>query len=214
MQLNATHTARFKLIESHPYLYYLICFLQCLLQGFKEKKEAINEKNKWKKRLKKTKKRIFQRSATHKGSKIIQLMHRTIHHFFPDLLQSIKTHIQDPRKKASQYSISEIITACIMMSVFKEGSRHAMNQTRSEDQFKENYFKIFRQRLPHMDTINNVMKKIKEHELERLKKSLIQSLLEKKVLHKFKFFGRYFGVAVDGTGVHKFDKKPEDGQCL
>lgn len=33
---------------------------------------------------------------------------------------------------------------------------------------------------------------------------LITSLIEKKVFHKFKLFGRYYSIAVDATGVYTF----------
>lgn len=64
-----------------------------------------------------------------------------------------------------------------------------------------------------MDTVNEVLKILDEIELEQLKKSLLNILFEKKVLHKWKFMGRYFNVAVDGTGVHSFNKRHCD-QCL
>ena len=152
--------------------------------------------------------------ATNKGKPLVQLIMQTIHHFFPDLLQRIQEQVKDPRKNVSQYKLSELVTACIMMSMFKEKSRNALNESRKEGDFKKNYFNLFKQRLPHMDTVNRVMKQIKEEELEQLKKTLVQTLLEKKVLHKFRFFESYFTVAVDATGVHHFNKKPIDNQCI
>jgi len=38
-------------------------------------------------------------------------------------------------------------------------------------------------------------------ELEQLKHTLVKTLLEKKMLHKYRLFERWFVVAVDGTGV-------------
>jgi len=152
--------------------------------------------------------------ATNKGKPLVRLIMQTINHFFPDLLQRIREKVEDPRKKASQYKLSELVMACIAMSMFKEGSRNALNESRKEGYFKKNYFDLFKQRLPHMDTVDRVMKQIQEHELEQLKKSFIQTLLDQKVLHKFRFFGRDFTVSVDATGVHTFDEKPDDDQCI
>ena len=64
-----------------------------------------------------------------------------------------------------------------------------------------------------MDTVNEVLKILDETELEQLKKSLLKVLFERKVLHKWKLLGKYFNVAVDGTGVHSYEERHCD-QCL
>ena len=61
--------------------------------------------------------------------------------------------------------------------------------------------------LPHMDTADRVMRKLKENELEELKTSMIRNLLEKRSLHKFRFLKRWFIVAVDGSRVLSFSEK-------
>ena len=109
--------------------------------------------------------------------------------------------------------MAELITACIAMFIFKEGSRNAFNNDRDEADFQKNFKKIFKTRLPHMDTVNNVMCRLKSDELENLKASLVRVLIEKKVFHKFRLFGRYFVVAIDGTGVYSFSQGHCE-QCL
>jgi len=93
------------------------------------------------------------------------------------------------------------------MFIFKEGSRNAFNNDRQEGQFKKNYEKVFKMNLPHMDTVDDVMRRLAENELEELKKSMIRTLLMKKVLHKFRFMGKWFIVAVDATGIASFEDK-------
>ena len=93
------------------------------------------------------------------------------------------------------------------MFLFKADSRNSFNNDRKEKKFLENYQKIFKMRLPHMDAVNNVMKKLNERELEELKKSMLRNLIEKKSLHKFRFLKHWFIVAVDGTGVISFSEK-------
>ena len=93
----------------------------------------------------------------------------------------------------------------LAMHIFKSGSRNAMNEVRAEKSFSRNYRKMFKLRLPHMDTVNAVLKVLDESELEALKIKFIQAIIEKKVLHKFKLFGSHFTVAVDATGVHTYD---------
>lgn len=120
--------------------------------------------------------------------------------------------MEDFRKKFD-YELAALITACIAMCLLKEGSRNAFNNDRQEGNFKKNYQKIFKMRLPHMDTVDNVMRRLKESELEQLKTRMIRTLLEKRVLHKFRFQKKWFLVAVDGSGVMSFSKKHCD-HCL
>jgi len=138
-------------------------------------------------------------------------MHRVINHYFPDLTERI-SEIEDYRNK-SKYSMAELITACIAMFIFKEGSRNAFNNDRDEANFQKNFKKIFKTRLPHMDTVNDVMCRLKNDELEKLKTSMVRLLIEKKALHKFRLFNKYFVVAIDGTGVHSFSQRHCE-QCL
>jgi len=120
--------------------------------------------------------------------------------------------IEDCRER-SKYSISEIIVAAIALFLFKQGSRNAFNNLREERKFKQNYYRLFGARLPHLDTVDNVLRLLPEEILETLKHKLIQILLTKKVWHNQRLFGQYFIIAVDATGVVNFKEKHCD-QCL
>jgi len=99
------------------------------------------------------------------------------------------------------------------MFVFKEGSRNAMNNDRQEGQFARNYRRLFKMRLPHMDTVDEVMRRLEPGELEALKRSLVRTLLARRTLHPFRAFGQCFVVAVDGTRVVSFSHR-HCPQCL
>jgi hypothetical protein len=62
-----------------------------------------------------------------------------------------------------------------------------------------------------MDTVNDLFEKLDDSLLEELKVRLIKTLLHRRVLHKFRAFGKYFVVAIDGTGIFTFDKCPYEG---
>jgi hypothetical protein len=98
------------------------------------------------------------------------------------------------------------------MFIFKEGSRNAFNNDAKEDCFKENYQRIFKRRLPHMDTVDDFIKLLDSGQLETIKSALISALIEKRVFHKFKFLGRSFIIAVDATVVATYDKY--SSECL
>ncbi len=93
------------------------------------------------------------------------------------------------------------------MFLFNEGSRNAMNNDRKEGKFRRNYRRLFKMRLPHMDTVDEVMRRLNPEELEALKRSLVQTLLARRTLHTFRCLGQWFVVAVDGTGVVSFSER-------
>ena len=147
------------------------------------------------------------RVATSKGKDIVYQMGRTIQHFFPDLVERMK-ELDEPRSKEGLYSLAELIAACIAMFLFKQGSRKAMNDSRYEGNFAKNYFRLFRKlKLPHMDTVDRVIRLLKEEELEGLKTTLIKTLINRKIFNASRFLGKYFCVAIDGSGLFSFEKR-------
>ncbi len=146
-----------------------------------------------------------------KGRLIIHQMYKTIHQFFPDFFERI-SQFPDYRER-KQYEIVELVTAGIAMFLFKEGSRNAMNNDRKENKFSKNYTSLFKLKLPHMDTVNDLFSVLKEEELEKLKASLVAGLIEQKVIRKFKFLGKSYIIAIDGTGLSSYDHKHCDA-CL
>lgn len=120
--------------------------------------------------------------------------------------------IEDCRNK-SHYQLAEILTGCLAIFLFKAGSRNELNNLRNDPKFQKNYEKLFKLALPHPDTVKNVMKKLDEKHLEKLKRKMIQVLLAKKALHKYRYQNRWFTIAVDGSGVASFDHQHCE-QCL
>lgn len=118
--------------------------------------------------------------------------------------------LEDNRKRRD-YEVSELITACIAMFLFKETSRNALNNDRKEGYFKENYLRVFKLRLPHMDTVEDFLRIVKPEELEALKVALIAGLIEQKVLRSLRLLSKYYAVAIDGTGTNSYTENDDEG---
>ena len=88
------------------------------------------------------------------------------------------------------------------------GSRNAMNEERDQQEFRKNYRKILGIKIPHMDTVNAVMRVISNDQLQELQQKLVRILLDKRVFHKFRMLDKYFLIAIDGTGVFNFVDQP------
>jgi len=105
-------------------------------------------------------------NAKTRGQKIALELRRTMNHFFPDLYDRLEI-ISDPRKR-KDYSMTEILLAGIFLFTCKEGSRNAFNNDRAKEQFLENYQTLFNKRLPHMDTVDEVLRALENDELDKL----------------------------------------------
>jgi len=153
----------------------------------------------------------LKESSKKTAKALVHQIPKTIQHFFPNFKRNIQK-IKDYRKR-SDYELTEILMGGINLFLFKEGSRNAFNNDRRDKDFVSNYRKLFGMELPHMDTVDDVFRVISEEALEKFKTSMIRELLEKKVLQKYRIFGKYYVVAIDGTGVMSFNKKHCD-KCL
>jgi len=147
-----------------------------------------------------------------KKTALVYQLHTTITHHFPELFEWMRD-IDDCRKKASHYELSAHLTACLAMFLFKTGSRNQYNQHREDLQFQENYEKLFGFAMPHGDSVHNVITLLNEEQIEQLKQKMVKVLLERKTFHKSRYRGKWFRVAIDGSGVVNFDYQHCD-QCL
>ena len=142
---------------------------------------------------------------TSQGQKIVYQIKRTTLHYFPDLIERLG-QLPDYRER-KHYKIAELVMGGIAMFLFMEGSRNAMNNDRKEKKFRKNYHRLFKLNLPHMDAVTALMEILGEEELERLKATLVVSLIEQRVFRKFKFLGKKYNIAIDGTGIASFDTR-------
>ena len=154
-------------------------------------------------RDKKRKEMAEQMRQEKRNNRLVPQMYRIIRKFFPDLFNWMR-EIEDFRAK-SEYELAELITACIAMFLFKARSRNAFLNLQNDSKFKKNYKKLFKLNLPHPDTVDRVMRILDEEHLNKLKKRMVQVLLERKVLHKNRFLNKYFEIAVDATGQASFN---------
>ena len=121
--------------------------------------------------------------------------------------------IDDCRKKKSSYELAALLTACLSLSLFKAESRNGLNNLREDLRFKKNYQRLFKWPMPHMDTVDRVMRHLQTEQIELLKQRMVQALLRRKVFHNQRYRNQWFAVAIDGTGVMSFDKQ-HCKQCL
>jgi len=165
----------------------------------RQKRECQREKRKQRK-----KRRNRQRQE---DRNLMFRLQKTIDHHFTDLYEKIEA-IPECRKRP-QYTLLEIIMAGVAMFLLEKGSRNAMKNERDEPKFRKNYERLFKARLPHMDTVEDVMKVLEQGYIEELKTELVKGLLAKKILRRYRLLGQFYLVVIDGT--HVMDV--EEGHC-
>ena len=131
---------------------------------------------------------------------------KILHCHFPDLLSRLSA-LQDPRK-GTQYAIEELVMSAVVLFLLKYDSRNDFNNRYKDQHFRGNYQRMFHLNLPHMDAVNDLFEQMEPETLEDLRCCLIHTLIEKRVFHKLRFFGRYFYIAIDATGVYNWGNTP------
>ena len=142
-----------------------------------------------------------------KAVDMARLLKKTIRQFFPDLRKQL-ADVEDPRFKRI-YLLEELLFGAIFMFVIKQESRNEMNSVRRDSNMRHNFRKLFGYRLAHMDTVDDVLCKMPEGELEMLRVSLVRALFEKKLLGAYRVGNKFHLVAVDGSGIGKVDADAE-----
>jgi hypothetical protein len=128
---------------------------------------------------------------------------------FPQL-KALLHQASDDRKRPV-YEVEELLLAVIGMFLFRRGSRNHADNTAVRGNYARNFEKLFGCRLPDMDTSHRLLRKLDSAELEGIKRSLVQALLRKKILEKYRLYASRYLVGIDATGIHSFDYEPYPG---
>ena len=147
-------------------------------------------------------------TAKGRGKIMLWQIKKIIHYHMPDLKEQL-SELSDPRI-GIEYTIEELLMAAIMLFLLKCSSRNEFNIKQKDEQFRKNYYRMFHLNLPHMDAVDELLKKLEDDKIEEIRCHLIHNLIEKRVFHKFRFFSQYFCVAIDGTGVYNLGDNPPD----
>jgi hypothetical protein len=91
--------------------------------------------------------------------------------------------------------------------LLKEGSRNSINNHRKDGYFSEHYKRMFGMRLPHQDTVADLLCDLPCEQVEEVKMDLMSELFEQKWLRPYRLLGKYYLIAIDATGVISFDER-------
>lgn len=138
-------------------------------------------------------------------------MANTIRTFFPNLSHQMN-QVPDDRQ-APVYSMADIIFAAIAMFLLKYESRNCFNEHRRKHKYASAFWKLFHYKMPHMDTVDGIIKKIDTEHLEQICLCMVKTIIERKTLHPFRLLEKYYVFSIDGVKIMRFSE-PTEGTTI
>lgn len=140
----------------------------------------------------------------------------TILHFFPELSNWLGK-IEDPRNPDyTQFPLKVLLLLGIVMFLTHSGSRNHFNDQGGDSaQLANTLARMLGcdvQAVPHLDTLEKVLRTVKPEALEEFQACLLRRLIRMKALDDWRVGGRFL-LAIDGTGLYSFHQRHCD-HCI
>jgi len=133
----------------------------------------------------------------------------TVHHFFGGFIQLFRpTH--DPRHPSfTIYPLPAVCFAALLMFLCRLGSRRQINNLfRGNGPSEAKFQALFGvETCPHGDTANVLFSRLPPDEMQEVVCWIVETLIRKKVLDRYRLLGRYFTISIDGTGRLVFSER-------
>jgi hypothetical protein len=126
----------------------------------------------------------------------------TVRHFFGGFTQLFRP-IHDPRHPVfTVYPLAAVCFVGVLMFLCRLGSRRQINHLlRGNGPSAAKFQALFGvEACPHGDTANVLFSRLLPDEVQAVVCGMVETLIRKKVLYPFRLLGRYFTVAIDGSG--------------
>lgn len=132
-------------------------------------------------------------------------------HYFPDLIDDIKSVMDNRNQSYITYEIEVIIFVMILKNICSIESMQEMNESFNEDTCVQNIYRVLglkeKDYLPHYVTINECLSKLDNEELEKVRKKMINGIIRKRSFEYGKFLGKEWLVIVDATQLFCFKER-------
>lgn len=118
--------------------------------------------------------------------------------------------IHDPRHPSfTIYPLPAVCFAVLLMFLFRLGSRRQINNLlRGNGPSEAKFQMLFNvDTCPHGDTANVLFGRLHPDEMQEVVCWMVETLIRKKVLDRYRFLGRYFMISIDGTGRLVFSER-------
>ena len=133
----------------------------------------------------------------------------TVQHFFGGFGR-LFGHVTDPRHPAYiTYPLSSVLATGVLLFLLRLGARRQVNLLlRQNGPSSAKFQALFNvETCPHGDTLDETYKRLAVPQVQEVVTRTVETLIRKQVLYRYRLRGRYFLVAIDGTGVLTFPER-------
>jgi len=142
---------------------------------------------------------------------LVQVLSTTLRHYFPQFNQWLQGLTDVRNQELITYEKETILWSGLLALLTKRQSRMNISHQMRQDNFCDNLKSLCGQddlkSVPHGDTVEYLMMRLKTEELEGIQVKMMQKLLRNRVLERYRLLGKYYTIAIDGVHVHSFDYK-------
>jgi len=135
---------------------------------------------------------------------------KTVTHFFPKLTRWLN-QIEDPRNKNKiTYDPGHLLWLGIFLFLLRLGSKRRIKYKLQTEDFLKNLNLLcsgYNQNVAHHDTVEYFLERLDPEELYKVRHKMAYRLIRMKILDRYRLLGKYYMVAVDGTGHMMFSKR-------
>jgi hypothetical protein len=143
------------------------------------------------------------------GKNLIEVLSTTVGHYFPEFNQWLNQLTDIRNQDLIIYERRTIVWAALMALITKRQSRMNISHQMRDGHICRNLREFCGQEnlknVPHGDTVEYLMMRLKAEELEGVQVKMMAALLRKRALERHRLLGRYHTVAIDGCHIHSFD---------
>lgn len=133
----------------------------------------------------------------------------TVQHFFGGFTRLCQP-VTDPRNPLYiTYPLAALGTAGVLMFLFRLGARRQISKLlRGNGPSAAKFQALFDvETCPHGDTLNVAFARLDPDQMQEVVTGMVRTLIRKKVLYRHRLLGRYFVIAIDGTGRLTFPER-------
>lgn len=142
---------------------------------------------------------------------LVKVLSVTVGHYFPEFNQLLGQLTDIRNQDLITYKRETIVWAGLLALLTKRQARMNISHQMRQDSFCQNLKSLSGQEdlenVPHGDTVEYLLTRLKWEELEEVQVKMIGKLLRNRVLEGYRLLGKYHTVAIDGVHTHSFDYK-------
>jgi hypothetical protein len=139
----------------------------------------------------------------------VEVLANTVNHYFPWFNEWLKDLTDIRNQDLIIYQKQTILWAALIALITKRQARMNISLQMRQEIICENLKSLCGQEnlenVPHGDTVEYLLMRLKTEELEDIQVRMIGKLIRNRVLESYRLLGQYYTIAIDGLFTHSFD---------